>query len=432
MEVVNAPRCTWHWMIFNECPTVEEPFGFVQSNGLAAKSCSYSSQSQLRRRATIGLVLIVLSIWNRQILYMLGTCFRATATVSSLLWGEWLRVWLWSLNSQLNLALLQEWARSEWSIWTLKTVCLMLRKHVGIRDFLSTVETGFRDHRNPGAAILWVEASFVYDGWMSGIEQLCAIDTPQGGSVKFRLSESQGVTPDDNVAMESQRVLHFNDFQCISALHGAAWPDQVTSEKEPALSEQQRRGVEPGSRVIRIARRHDTDDSNQSLNGERAQNCQLKFEGNLHNLVLQCDQLLCSKTRDIKFWFILILNRSPHFQHFGGRIFQYISVLTFVLILVMAFLEGFQWKTDPFVASHVYFEAFAITYTSPAVLLAEQIHGFEDVPAAQLIIIMIIMSPCHDLIADQRLWLSLAYDRIAPQTNELCVSLAYVTSNQND
>ena len=136
---------------------------------------------------------------------------------------------------------------------------------------------------------------------MSGIEQLCAIDTPQGGSVKFRLSESQGVTPDDNVAMESQRVLHFNDFQCISALHGAAWPDQVTSEKEPALLEQQRRGVEPGSRVIRIARRHDTDDSNQSLNGERAQNCQLKFEGNLHNLVLQCDQLLCSKTRDIKF-----------------------------------------------------------------------------------------------------------------------------------
>ena len=116
--------------------------------GLAGKSCSYSSQSQLRRRATIGLVLIVLSIWNRQILYMLRTCFRATATVSSLLWGEWLRVWLWSLNSQLNLALLQEWARSEWSIWTLKTVCLMLRKHVGIRDFLSTVETGFRDHRS--------------------------------------------------------------------------------------------------------------------------------------------------------------------------------------------------------------------------------------------------------------------------------------------
>ena len=150
--------------------------------GLAGKSCSYSSQSQLRRRATIGLVLIVLSIWDSQILYMLQTCFRATATVSSLLWGEWLRVWLWSLNSQLNLALLQEWARSEWSIWTLKTVCLMLRKHVGIRDFLSTVETGFRDHRNPGAAILWVEASFVYDGWMSGIEQLCAIDTPQGGS----------------------------------------------------------------------------------------------------------------------------------------------------------------------------------------------------------------------------------------------------------
>lgn len=68
--------------------------------GLAGKSCSYSSQSQLRRRATIGLVLILLSIWDRQILYMLRTCFRTTATVSSLR-GEWLRVWLWSLNSQL-------------------------------------------------------------------------------------------------------------------------------------------------------------------------------------------------------------------------------------------------------------------------------------------------------------------------------------------
>ena len=338
--------------------------------GLAGQSCSCSSQSQLRRRATNYWTCSHLVIYLRQADSLHARdMLSPTATVSSLLWGEWLRVWLWSLNSQLNLALLQEWARSEWSIWTLKTVCLMLRKHVGIRDFLSTVETGFRDHRSPGAAILWVEASFVYDGWMSGIEQLCAIDTPQGGSVKFRLSESQGVTPDDNVAMESQRVLHFNDFQCISALHGAAWPDQVTSEKEPALLEQQRRGVEPGSRVIRIARRHDTDDSNQSLNGERAQNCQLKFEGNLHNLVLQCDQLLCSKTRDIKFWFVLILNRSPHFQQFGGRIFQYISVLTFVLILVVAFLEGFQWKTGPFVASHVYFEAFAITYTSPAVLL---------------------------------------------------------------
>ena len=55
-------------------------------------------------------------------------------------------------------------------------------------------------------------------------------------------------------------------------------------------------------------------------------------------------------------------------------------------------------KGGPFCLPHMfYFEAFAI-YTSPAVLLTEQIHGFEDEPAAQL---KIIMSPCHDLIADQ-------------------------------
>ena len=34
--------------------------------------------------------------------------------------------------------------------------------------------------------------------------------------------EYEILSTDDNVAMESQRILHFNDFQCISALDGAA------------------------------------------------------------------------------------------------------------------------------------------------------------------------------------------------------------------
>ncbi len=162
----------------------------------------------------------------------------------------------WTLS--LILLSCKEWARFEWSIWTLKTVCPMLRKHVGIRDFLSIAETGFRDHRNPGAAILWVEASFVYDGWMSGIEQLCAIDTPQGGSMKF----SQ--TTNKHVAVESQRF-----FMVLCAFQLMAWRLGLTrSLRKKNL--RFRSSVEPGSRVIRIARRHDTNDSNQSFNGERA------------------------------------------------------------------------------------------------------------------------------------------------------------------
>ena len=51
-------------------------------------------------------------------------------------------------------------------------------------------------------------------------------------------------------------------------------------------------------------------------------------------------------------------------------------------------------------------------------LLTEQIHGFEDEPAAQL---KIIMSLCHDLIAGQIIWFFFGlWQNSSPDKQNLC------------